>query len=201
MNKKLMSLLLVLVLALPMVFVTVNALAAEKKTYPAVQTSGGVLNVWAGPVKKAGSAVGRLKNGTKLDSVNRAGKVYSMTDKRWMVYITAGDVEGWVDLNYVGSRPVVSSAKPEPVGVTYTGKLRGTAPNSIINIWGEKLNAKGEKPVMKKIPMGYVFEDVQNYSNKWSYVTFKTTAEADDISGWVQTKYLVNIDIVPPKAK
>ncbi len=195
-SRKLMSLLLVLVLALPMVFMTVNALA-EKVTVTVVATSGGKLNVWAGPVKKPGSAVAALKNGTKLDSVDRANKTYSTADKRWMVFITAGSVQGWVDLKYVGSKTYTPAAYPTTKGLPYTGKLVGTARNSIINIWGEKFNAKGEKPVMKQIPMGYVFENVQNYTNGWSWVTFET-ANLKPVSGWVQTKYLVNVDVVKP---
>ncbi len=195
-SRKLMSLLLVLVLALPMVFVTVNALA-EKVTVKVVATSGGRLNVWAGPVKKPGSALASLKNGTKIDSVDVANKTYSTADKRWMVFITAGKVQGWVDAKYVGTKTYVPGTDPVPVGQPYTGKLRGSAPNSIINIWGDKLNAKGQKPLLKAVPMGYTFENVQNFSNKWSLVTFRT-ADLKPVTGWVQTKWLVNIDVVKP---
>ncbi len=192
MNKKLMSLLLVLVLALPMVFVTVNALAADP--VDVVKTSGGVLNVWAGPVKKAGTSIKTLKNGTRIYPTGE--KTYSTADKRWMAYISA-PVEGWVDAKYIGKKTVVVAADPVPVGNTYKAKLVGTAPNSIINIWGEKLNAKGEKPLMKKVPLGYIFDSVQNYSNKWSKVTFKT-ANLEPVVGWVQTRFLANQTVVPP---
>ncbi len=86
-------------------------------------------------------------------------------------------------------KPLLLLLIPFPVGNTYKAKLVGTAPNSIINIWGEKLNAKGEKPLMKKVPLGYIFDSVQNYSNKWSKVTFKT-ANLEPVVGWVQTRFL-----------
>ena len=62
-SRKLVSLLLVLVLALPMVFVAVNAVA---EVVVVVKTSGGRLNVWPQPVKKAGSSTQSLKNGTVI---------------------------------------------------------------------------------------------------------------------------------------
>lgn len=192
-SRKFMSLLLVLVLALPMVFVTVNAVA-EAVVKDVVKTSGGVLNVWPQPVKKAGSSKNSLKNGTEITLSGE--KTYSTADKRWMVYITA-PVAGWVDQKYVGKKTVVPA---EPIIVKSQwgeAKLQGTAPNSIINLWGEELNKKGTKPLMAALPLGYVFTDVVNWSDGWSSVTF-VTADLKKVSGYVQTKYLVNLDPVTP---
>lgn len=185
-SRKLMSLLLVLVLALPMVFVTVNALAAT-----VVKTTGGRLNVWAGPIKTPGTAIASLKNGTVISKVE--DKTYSPRDKRWMVLITAGTVRGWVDANYVGTRKDVVVKPVVPVGNPYDAKLVGTAPNSVINIWDSYGYDKEIK--MKQAPLGYVFVGAQNYSNGWTAVTFKD-AYLQDVVGWVQTKFLRNQTLV-----
>ena len=190
-SRKFMSLLLVLVLALPMVFVTVNALAA---TVDVVKTSGGVLNVWPQPKKVAGSSTKSLKNGTEITL--SGDKTYSTADKRWMVYITA-PVAGWVDQKYVGKKTVVPAEPIIEKSRWGEAKLQGTAPNSIINLWGEELNKKGTKPLIAALPLGHVFTDVVNWSDGWSSVTF-VTADLKKVSGYVQTKYLVNLDPVTP---
>lgn len=269
-SRKLMSLLLVLVLALPMVFMTANALAEATVTVNVVKTSGGSLNVWAGPVKKAGTAVGKIANGKEVTLA--AGYTYSTADKVWMQKISA-PVAGWVQSSYIGlktvlkdkyveegtpgapyagvasttggkltvwanttfTRPVFTVANRAALGtivpiagknysevynedgfVGYVrnryvakapaaakaptvvskyseAKLVGTARNSQIYLWGDKLNAPGQKAKMQ-LPLGSYFFDVENYSNKWSKVTFKT-ADLKEVTGWVQTKWLADMTI------
>ena len=201
MNKKLMSLLLVLVLALPMVFVTVNALAAETEYYNVVRTSGGRLNVWPQPVKKAGSSSKSLKNGTPV-TVSGA-PTYSTADKRWMVYITS-PVTGWVDKNYIGKKAVVPAVEIKPTGKIMTeAKLVGTAPNSQINLWATNLlpfERRWQKPSLASIPLDYVFKNAEVWNNGTTKVTF-VTADLEEITGFVRTEYLVDLTPVPPKAK
>lgn len=270
-SRKLMSLLLVLVLALPMVFMTVNALAEDATiTFKVVKTSGGRLNVWAGPVKKAGTAVGSIANGKEVTL--DAGYTYSTRDKVWMQKISA-PVAGWVQANYIGNKTVLKknyveegkegqpylavanttggklniwanpnfkgsivmtvnkgtrltvvpvagknyskvfnedgfvgyvrnkyimkapkpAQPPKVVGHYAEAKLVGTAKNSVINLWGDKLNAKGQKPLMQ-LPLGTVFVNVENWSNKWSKVTF-VTADLKEVTGWVQTRWLADLTI------
>ncbi|MDD4081557.1 MAG: hypothetical protein PHP02_09155 [Eubacteriales bacterium] len=190
-SRKLMSLLLVLVLALPMVFVTVNALAEEVVEYEYyVKTSGGRLNVWPQPVKKAGSSTLSLKNGTVIPEPS--SKTWSTADRRWMVYIGSG----WVDNAYVAKREKAAPAPIDPGVEWEIAKLQGTAPNSVINLWGPALNKKGTKPLIAHLPLGYVFEGLRVYKNGWAEVTF-ITADLEEVTGWVQTKYLVNMT---PKA-
>ena len=188
-SRKLVSLLLVLVLALPMVFVAVNAVA---EVVDVVKTSGGRLNVWPQPVKKAGSSTQSLKNGTVISL--SGDKTYSTADKRWMVYITA-PVAGWVDKAYVGKKTVVPPKPVERKSIWEEAKLQGTAPNSIINLWDGYGSTR--KIEMKQLPLGYVFENVWNYNNGWSLVDF-VTADMKVKTGWVQTKYLVNLDVLDP---
>ena len=201
MNKKLMSLLLVLVLALPMVFVTVNALAAETEYYNVVRTSGGRLNVWPQPVKKAGSSSKSLKNGTPV-TVSGA-PTYSTADKRWMVYITS-PVTGWVDKNYIGKKAVVEVPVIAPTDKVMTkAKLMGTAPNSQINLWADNtipFARRWQKPRIVSLPLGHVFENVEVWNNGTSKVTF-VTADLEEVTGFVRTKYLVDLTPVPAKAK
>lgn len=195
-SRKLMSLLLVLVLALPMVFVTVNALAAE--TITVVKTTGGVLNVWAGPVKKPGTSIKALKNGTPITL--SGDKTYSTADKRWMKYITA-PVAGWVDAAYVGTKAVAEVKPIEPIATWTKAKLMGTAPNSQINIWPDNelpFARRWQKPLMKSVPLGYVFENVTVYNNGTAYVEF-VTADLEVVGGYVRTKYLANLTPVMPK--
>lgn len=271
-SRKLMSLLLVLVLALPMVFMSVNALAEATTTFPVVKTSGGRLNVWAGPVKKAGTAVGSIANGRQVTL--DVGRTYSTADKVWMQKISA-PVAGWVQASYIGYKTVLTKnyvedgttgapyagkaattggkltvwANPNFTGAIYTvangaalgtivpvagkaysevwnadgfvgyvrnryvakvvpadpakapkvvgyyeeAKLVGTANNSVINLWGDKLNAKGQKPIMQ-LPLGSYFYDVENWSTKWSKVTF-VTADLKEVTGWVQTRWLADLTI------
>lgn len=188
-SRKLVSLLLVLVLALPMVFVAANAVA---EVVDVVKTSGGRLNVWPQPVKKAGSSTQSLKNGTVISL--SGDKTYSTADKRWMVFITA-PVRGWVDKAYVGKKTVVPPKPVELKSIWEEGKLQGTAPNSIINLWDDYGSTR--KIEMKQLPLGYVFENVWNYNNGWSLVDF-VTADMKVKTGWVQTKYLVNLDVLDP---
>lgn len=195
-SRKLMSLLLVLVLALPMVFVTVNALAADY--YNVVKTSGGRLNVWPRPVKEAGSSTQSLRNGTAITL--SGDRTYSTADKRWMVYITA-PVAGWVDARYVGKKAVVVEPELKVVATWTAAKLVGTAPNSDINIWGDNeipFERRWQKPLMKQVPLGYVFENVQVYNNGTAYVEF-VTADLEVVGGFVRTKYLINLTPVAPK--
>jgi len=188
-SRKLVSLLLVLVLALPMVFVAVNAVA---EVVDVVKTSGGRLNVWPQPVKKAGSSTQSLKNGTVISL--SGDKTYSTADKRWMVYITA-PVAGWVDKAYVGKKTVVPPKPVEVKSIWGEAKLKGTAPNSIINLWDGY--GSDRKVEMKQLPLGYVFTDAVNLTNGWSEVWFET-ADMEYVFGYVQTKYLVNMDVLDP---
>jgi len=155
------------------------------KEYQGVaKTTGGKLNIWANPnftgkvlTVENGAALGRI--------VPVAGKNYSK------VY----NEDGF--LGYVRNQYVAKKAAPaeDPVWKsTYVeAKLVGTAPNSIINLWGDKhkLNAKGEKPLMKQLPLGHVFEYVHNYNNGWSNVWFDT-GDGVGVYGWVQTRFLAN---------
>ncbi len=153
------------------------------KEYQGVaKTTGGKLNIWANPnftgkvlTVENGAALGRI--------VPVAGKNYSK------VY----NEDGF--LGYVRNQYVAKKAAPaeDPVWKsTYVeAKLVGTAPNSIINLWGDKLNAKGEKPLMKQLPLGHVFEYVDNYNNGWSNVWFDT-GDGVGVYGWVQTRFLAN---------
>ena len=188
-SRKLVSLLLVLVLALPMVFVAVNAVA---EVVDVVKTSGGRLNVWPQPVKKAGSSTQSLKNGTVIRL--SGDKTYSTADKRWMVFITA-PVAGWVDKAYVGKKTVVPPKPVELKSIWEEGKLQGTAPNSIINLWDGY--GSDRKVEMKQLPLGYVFTGAVNLTNGWSEVWFET-ADMEYVFGYVQTKYLVNMDVLVP---
>ncbi len=188
-SRKLVSLLLVLVLALPMVFVAANAVS---EVVDVVKTSGGRLNVWPQPVKKAGSSTQSLKNGTVISL--SGDKTYSTADKRWMVFITA-PVVGWVDKAYVGKKTLVAPKPVEVKSFWEEAKLQGTAPNSIINLWDGY--GSDRKVEMKQLPLGYVFTDVVNLTNGWSEVWFET-ADMEYVFGYVQTKYLVNMDVLVP---
>ncbi|MGI6687887.1 MAG: hypothetical protein ACOX6Y_05985 [Christensenellales bacterium] len=197
-SRKLMSLLLVLVLALPMVFMTVDAFAADY--YNVVRTSGGRLNVWPRPVKEAGSSSQSLKNGTKITVTNQ--KTYSTADKRWMVYITA-PVSGWVDAKYVGKKAVVEPVEIKVVAKWDKAKLRGTAPDSDINIWNDNtipFEKRWQDPLMKEVPLGYVFEDVVVYNNGTALVSF-VTADLEVVTGFVRTKWLVDLTPKVPVVK
>jgi len=153
----------------------------EKEYDGVAKTTGGKLNIWANPnftgkvlTVENGAALGRI--------VPVAGKNYSK------VYNEDGFL-GYVRNQYVAKKAAPAKG-PEYKNSYEKAKVVGTASNSIINLWGDKLNAKGEKPIMQ-LPLGHVFEWTDNWSNGWSEVCFET-ADEEYVYGWVQTKWLAN---------
>jgi hypothetical protein len=197
-SRKLMSLLLVFVLALPMVFMTVDALASETNYYNVVRTSGGRLNVWPRPVKEAGSSATSLANGTAVTLTGN--RTYSTADKRWMVEISA-PAKGWVDAKYIGKKGYAPPKKtPEPIDYWERAQLKGTAADSIINMWRDNekpFERRYQKPVFTNVPLGYVFNGAIIYDNGTAWVEF-VTADEEVIGGWVRTQWLDNLDVKGP---
>lgn len=174
-TRRILSFLLLIALVLPMMLLAGSALA-EKENY--VASSGGPVHVWPEPKKVAGTALGKLKYGTALvvlDSV------------KGFKYVSGGGLSGWMDSRYVGSREIKPVKDPEIKDLFFDKIVRGTADDSIINIWPTMKN-RGKNVMV--IPVGAEVGLEIKYDNGWSWVSYEK-ANGEYVSGYMQSKWLV----------
>lgn len=189
-SRKLMSLLLVLVLALPMVF-SLSALAEEKATTDlwVVQTSGGRLNVWADAVKKANTSVGSIANGKVIEKLG--GRTYSTADKVWMEKISYQGLVGWVDAKYIGKKTVLTKTYKEEgtdlESESYTGVVNTTGGK--VNIWANT-NFTGK---IMSIANGKVIGTIVPVAGK----AYSKVYNEDGFVGYIRNKYVAKPEKAP----
>lgn len=172
------SVLLVLMLVLPMLLLSGSAIAEREYL---VKSTGGPVHVWPEAKKAPGTALGKLKNGTQLVVLEK-GTAFHL--------VSGGGLEGWMDAKYVGSREVKPQEPEKPIEVLdyyYDREIRGTAPDSIINIWPTMKN-RGKNVMV--IPVGAQVNFSIAYDNGWSWVWYEKAPD-EFVEGFVQTKWLV----------
>lgn len=129
-TRKLTALLLVVMMSLTMVF---SIATAEEIKVNFVKTTGGDLNMWPNPVKKAGTAIALLPYGTVLVLTGNIG--YDKVDEITFKEVTAAGKTGWVDARYIGTK-TVTPAPAEEFLPSFEGKAATTGGN--LNIWANK---------------------------------------------------------------
>lgn len=189
-SRKLISLLLVAILTFSMVV----GIAAEEVKEPEVtiwfaKTSGGLLNLWAGPVKTFKTNIAKIPNGRQV--THEGESTYSKADKTTMVKVSYDGKTGWVDARFLGKKVVKESdlLPPPPPASTGSFMARANTTGGKLNVW-EKPNFTGKK--LLTVKNGTVLGMVE---------TFKGMPYAEIVIdgqvGYVRVKYLAKV--VPPK--
>lgn len=177
-SRRVLSLFLVAALVFPLVLMAGSALAETERF---VKSSGGSVHVWPEPKKVPGTALGKLKPGTVVTVTGKSGS---------FLKVECGDLVGWMDWRYVGKREVEPKADEEEITVKeviFGGKIRGTAEDSIINIWPGMKN-RGKNVMV--IPVGATVDVAIKMSNGWALVSYNSP-EKGLVEGFVQSKWIV----------
>lgn len=175
-SRRYLSLLLVVALVLPLVMMAGSALADTERF---VKSSGGPVHVWAEPKKVPGTALGKLKPGTVVTVSDKSGS---------FLKVTGEGLTGWMDWRYVGKRDVMPVPGVYVKDVVFDGTIRGTAKDSIINIWPGMMN-RGKNVMV--IPVGAVVDVTLKMSNGWSWVAYNSPKDGL-VTGYVQTKWIAD---------
>ena len=185
-SRKLLSLVLVLALTLPMVFAisSASAACADERVVFFVKSTGGPVNAWAQPAKKANTILFHVKNGKTIEVLCTGTYFYQ---------IKYDGKVGWMDKNYIGSKKVCFDPAP---AATYKccskAKLVGSASNSIINLW----KAPGGTSKWASFTPGKVFANVKFWSTGWAEVCFELT-QGNCVIGYIRSANLVCLDVAP----
>lgn len=175
-SRRFLGLLLVVALLLPMVMMAGNAFAEIERF---VKSSGGPVHVWPEPKKVPGTALGKLKPGTIVTVSDKSGS---------FLKVSGEGLTGWMDWRYVGKRDVLPDPSITVKDVVLDATIRGTAKDSIINIWPGMQN-RGQNVMV--IPVGATVEFALKLSNGWSWVVYNSP-DKGLVDGYVQTKWLVD---------